>query len=281
MLGIALEGGGARCAAQAGALTALVERGFQPECVAGCGGGAWVAGLFALGIRGDSLLRLVRDMRKAGPWMLSARACGLRMFIKPKLSEQGALSASRIHRVLRWQTLDTNLPDLKMPLAVAVWDVEAGEELTLSSKLPSGPSSLCWNRQATLAQAIGAAVCVPGLLPPVSWRGRTLTGGASYWSTLPDALRDLGADSIIRMRVIDIRDSGLDAASIAQANRLPRDHDEDGLLRISLPARAGLMDFEACELYYEIGYRACLEALPKLIGSRRKIGGNVLPFPRM
>lgn len=281
MLGIALEGGGARCAAQAGALAALNDKGFAPECVAGCGAGAWIAGMYALGIRGEALLRLVKDMRKAGPWMLRSRASAMQMLIKAKLPESGALSASRVLRVLRWQTMETNLPDVRMPLAIAVWDVEAAEELMLASKLPKGPSSFSWNRQATLAQAISAATCVPGILPPISWRGRMLTGGGAYWSGLPDALRDLGADNVIRVRVMSVRDACADAASIAQANRLPRDTDEDGLLRVSLPIQAGLMDFDGCEAHYEMGYRACAEAIPKLTGFRMKLGGNVIPFPKM
>ena len=280
MLGIALEGGGARCAAQAGALAALADRGFQPECVAGCGGGAWVAGLYALGVRGDSLLRLIKDMRKSGPWMLNIRGSAFRNAAKAMLTEKGALCASRMLRVLRWQTMEANLPDVKIPLALAVWDVEAAEEWMLASKLPKGPSSLCWNRQASLAQAIAASACVPGILPPVLWRGRTLVGGSALWPVLTDALHDLGADSLIRIRVLSTRDGAVDAAAIAQASRLPRDVEEDSLLRIALPAQAGLMDFSLCEAHYEIGYNACIEAIPRLTGLRAKIGGNVLPFPK-
>lgn len=281
MLGIALEGGGARCAAQAGALSALADKGFTPDVLAGCGGGAWVAAMFALGMRGDTLLKQIKTMGKEAPEMLGVRRSAFKGFMSGSLQGGGMLSESRLSTVLRWQTMDVNLPDVKMPLAIAVWDVEAGEEWMLSSKLPMSSSTLCWNRQASLSQAIAASMCVPGIFPPIAWRGRTLTGGGVLWRTLPEALRDLGADNIIRLRVMSARDATVDAIALAQSARLPTDIlVSDDVVRIELPNRAGLADFKYVEAYFEIGYRSCNDAILKLSKATAKVGGNILPFKR-
>jgi len=47
-LGVVLTGTGAHAAACAGLLRALEERGIEPYCVCGMGGGAWPAALWAL-----------------------------------------------------------------------------------------------------------------------------------------------------------------------------------------------------------------------------------------
>jgi predicted acylesterase/phospholipase RssA len=280
MLGIALEGGGARCAAQAGALAALADKHVAPDVIAGCGCGAWVAALYAMGARSEGLRSAVRDIKQAGDWMIRRRAAGWRMFVHGRADGQGILPMRRIEKALRWQTLDTKLADVGMPLAIPTWDVESGEEQMLSSRLPEKSSALAWNRQATLAQAVRAAISAPGFCEPAVWRGRTLTGGVSHWATLPDALRDLGADSILRIRVLTLKDACLDPLTMASCSRLPRGEDGDGLLNIRLPAGSKLLDCANVELYFDIGYKAALAARPIVAKPSVKAGGKILPFER-
>ncbi|MDR1599328.1 MAG: patatin-like phospholipase family protein [Oscillospiraceae bacterium] len=281
MLGIALEGGGARCAAQAGALAALADKQAAPDLIAGCGCGAWVAALFAMGARSEGLRSAVRDIKQAGDWMLRQRGAGWRLFARGRIDGQGILPMRRVEKALRWQTLDTKLTDVSMPLAIPTWDVESGEEQLLSSRLPDKPSSMAWNRQATLAQAVRAAMTAPGFCEPVVWRGRLLTGGMSHWATLPDALRDLGADRILRVRVVTLKDAGLDPLTMAACSRLPRGEEDDGVLNIKLPAGSRLLDCSNMELFFDIGYRTALAARPIVVKpSSAKPGGKVLPFER-
>jgi predicted acylesterase/phospholipase RssA len=280
MLGIALEGGGARCAAQAGALAALADKHSAPDAVAGCGCGAWVAALFAMGARGEGLRSAVRDIKQAGDWMTRQRLAGWRLFAHGRIDGQGILPMKRVEKVLRWQTLDAKLTELKTPLAIPTWDVESGEEQLLASCLPDKPSAMAWNRQATLAQAVRAAMTAPGFCEPVLWRGRLLTGGMCRWQTLPDALRDLGADKILRIRVVTLKDAGLDPLTMAASSNLPRDEDDDGVLNIKLPAGSHLLDCSNVELYFDIGYRAALEAKPAAMRPPTLSGGKILPFER-
>jgi len=282
MLGVALEGGGARCAAQAGVLAALCEKGLAPEAAAGCGGGAWVASLYALGLRAEGLKRLCRDMRQVGPWMLGTRLVGLQMLFRGRVPQQGLLSGKRMLRVLRWQTMDAQMRDARIPLAVAAWDMDSAEEQMFSSVLPEKPSSLSWNRQISMAQAVAASCAVPGLVRPLIWRGRPMTGGTTLWMALEDALRDLGATSVLHVRVATLRDGSTDAAAIALSAGLPRDMagepDAPNVLRVPLPARAGLLDFADCDRWFEAGYQACLHMLPRLALPLGRREGKVLPF---
>ncbi|GHU74490.1 hypothetical protein AGMMS49992_16090 [Clostridia bacterium] len=280
MLGIALEGGGVRCAAQAGALAALAEKRVAPDIIAGCGAGAWVAALYAMGARGDGLRTAMRDIKQAGSWMTRIRPAGWRLFAHGRVDKLGLLNMSRVERILRWQTQEAKLADLPMPLAIPTWDVESGEEQLLASRLPERPSAMAWNRQATVAQAVRAAMTAPGFCEPAIWRGRMLTGGMGHWQTLPDALRDLGADKILRIRVVSLRDATADMLTMAASSRLPREDDDDGVLYVKLPVNARLMDCASAEAYFDLGYRAGLEAEPSIMKPHVRTGGKILPFQR-
>ncbi|MDR2504567.1 MAG: patatin-like phospholipase family protein [Oscillospiraceae bacterium] len=281
MLGIALEGGGARCAAQAGALAALAEHGHEPDALAGCGGGAWVAGLYALGVRGGELKRLVLDMMKAAPWALQIRKSGFSIGASGGM-KSGVLCCgdnSRLLRTLRWQTMDASLLDVVTPLAIPAYDIEAADELMLCSRHPGKPSSLLWNRNASLAQAIAAGACAPGIMPPLNWRGRWLVGGAARYMTLPDSLTDLGATRVLKIRVLTTKEAGQDAITLAQAPYLPRDFDDDDTLRVRLPSTFTSLNFECMDVAYEMGYKSAVAQLPRLSGLAVKYANNVLQFP--
>ena len=281
MLGIALEGGGARCAAQAGALAALASRGYHPDVVAGCGAGAWVAGMHAVGVRGEAMKRMIHTMQKTGPWVLRARKAGLSMALRGGVArsvlcgEDGA----RLLKTLQWQTMNVALTDVKMPLAIPVFDIDASDELMLASQIPCKPSSLFWNRNASLAQAIAAGLTTPGIMPPQNWRGRSLIGGACRFMTLPDALTDLGATRIIKIRVLTAKEAGMDVVTLSQAASLPRDFEDSGLLRIYLPSAFTTLNFDCVDASYEIGYKTCIDQMPRLAGLIFKRQDNILQFP--
>lgn len=279
MIGLALEGGGVRCAAQAGALAALSELGFAPDVIAGCGAGAWVASLYALGARGPELLRAVRDVRQAGSWMV--RSSGrLRWMITGHLPATGFFSLERAQRMLRWQSMDAPLQDMALPLAVLAWDVDSASIQVLASMLPQQPTLYAWSRHGTVSQAVGASMAIPGLAAPVLWRGRRLAGGSFLWPSLDPALEAMGATRTLRLRVLSAGDARDDLLAIALSPNLAQPQKQEDVLLLPLPTQSGLLDFAWMEQHYRIGYQHIHNCVPLLERIWRYKGGKLLPFTR-
>ena len=66
-LGVAFEGGGARCAAELGVLRALARAGVEPYAFAGCGAGAVAAAAGALLLPPEICLARLKGCARRGP----------------------------------------------------------------------------------------------------------------------------------------------------------------------------------------------------------------------
>lgn len=276
---MALEGGGVRCAAQAGALSALSELGFVPNVIAGCGAGAWIAALYALGARGSDLLRMVQDVRQAGSW-IARPSGGIRWMITGRLPKMGFFSLERAQRILRWQSTDALLQETSLPLAVLAWDVDGASVQVLASVLPQQPTLFAWSRYGTISQAVGASMALPGIGTPVLWRGRRLVGGSFLWPCLDPALEAMGATRILRLRVLSAGDAREDLLAIALSPNLAQPQKQEDALLFPLPAQSGLLDFAWMEQHYRIGYQHIRANLPLLERIWHYKGGKLLPFSR-
>jgi predicted acylesterase/phospholipase RssA len=261
-LGVALEGGGVRCAAQAGALLALAEAGIRPALYAGCGAGALVAALAATGQLNP---KTIVDF---------ARVAAL----------PGCLRERALNKRLHARFGETTLRDARH-LAMPTVDLENGAVQVLSSMLPIGPDPRPWSRQALLGGAVRAAMAAPGVLRPLHWRGRRLSGGGQLRGTLPTLLGAMGAEETLLIRVLDagcarheIRPEALAMAAHAVVAAPPP---RCGLL-IQVgdyaPGR-GVLDARAAQALLDMGYLAGKQALPRLQSLLGRHGGKILPFP--
>jgi len=164
-----LAGGAALGAMQAGMVHALYERGIAPDLLIGTSAGAlnaaFLASRPATVATAQELAALWRGLRRSD--ILPLRPATL----------VGALAGRRDHlipdRALRRLAARhlqfERLEQAAIPLHLVAFDLLAGTEVRLSD----GP----------LADAVLAAAAIPGVLPPVRWRGRLLADGGIAGNT--------------------------------------------------------------------------------------------------
>ena len=177
-----LAGGAALGAMQAGMVHALYERGIAPDLLIGTSAGALNAAFLAS-----------RPATVATAQELAALWCRLRrrdiLPLHPA-TLVGGLAGRRDHlipdRALRRLAARhlqfERLEQAAIPLHLVAFDLLAGTEVRLSD----GP----------LADAVLAAAAIPGVLPPVRWRGRLLADGGIADNTPVSHAVALGARRI-------------------------------------------------------------------------------------
>ncbi|WP_457098940.1 patatin-like phospholipase family protein [Microbacterium sp. P5_E9] len=175
-LGLTLSGGGAYGAAHVGVLQELAERGIRPGIATGTSSGALVAAAYAAGVPLEAIARAALAFR----WSSIAR-----MSLTPRLGllDSGALTDA-IHRVLGEDPLIEELP---RRFAAVATDLRTREAVVIDE----GPLNV----------ALRATIAVPGLLPPVRRDGRVLMDGGMVDNVPVAATRQLGASTIIVVRL--------------------------------------------------------------------------------
>lgn len=158
-----LSGGGSLGAVQVGMLQALQERGIVADILVGTSAGALNAVYLAShGITEDSLSRLAENWRSARrtdlfPMDPVRHAMAL-------LGRQASLFSDRgLRKMIKRNLLFSQLQDAPIELHVIATDLLSGEEVIISS--------------GDALDAVLASTAIPGLLPPVSWEGRSLVDG--------------------------------------------------------------------------------------------------------
>ncbi len=177
-----LAGGAAMGAMQAGMVLALYEQGIVPDLLVGTSVGALNAAFLAsrppTPATARELAALWRGLRRNDIFPLRPRTLlsglgGRRDHLVPS------------HGLRRLITRHVHLERIEhasVPLHIITCDLASGQEVRLSA----GP----------VTDALLAATAVPGLLPPVFWRGRPLAdGGIANNTPLSHALQ-LGAQRI-------------------------------------------------------------------------------------
>ncbi len=158
-----LAGGAAPGAMQAGMIHALYERGITPDLLIGTSAGAlnaaFPASRPATAATAQELAAVWRGLRRRDilplrPATLLSGLAGRRDHLIPDHALR-RLAA----RHLQFERLE----QAAIPLHLVAFDLLAGTEVRLSD----GP----------LADAVLAAAAIPGVLPPVRWRGRLLADG--------------------------------------------------------------------------------------------------------
>ena len=158
-----LTGGGSLGAVHVGMLRALYEEGIRPDVIVGASVGAVNGGFVAsrpqTAETAEALADVWRRLRRADVFP--------RDLVTGMLGFSGRRSHLVPNRGLR-QLLEThieseNLEDAQIPLHVVATDAATGQELSLSS--------------GGAIRTILASAAIPGILPPVEWKGRKLIDG--------------------------------------------------------------------------------------------------------
>jgi NTE family protein len=179
---LALSGGGANGAAQAGAAAELFEAGFRPDLIIGTSVGAWNGAWLAAhpdGEGGRALLRLWVD-----PSVRSLLRGVVRGYVGALARKRvSAFSDRTMRRIIDQSFGERTFEDLRIPLAVAAVDMISAEIEYLET--------------GSLSEAVLAASAIPTVLPPVRV-GERMLADAGFVDNfgIVEALRR-GARSIV------------------------------------------------------------------------------------
>lgn len=150
-IALALGGGGMKGAAHIGVLRVLEREGIRVRAIAGTSAGGLCGCFYAAGYTPDEIEHevacidpdeLYRRTPEDGPAMLGLG--GIRALLREKLG-------------------DLTFDQLRIPFAVTAVNLDTAQVVVL--------------RRGRVVDAVLATIAVPGVFPPVYWRGQTLVDG--------------------------------------------------------------------------------------------------------
>jgi NTE family protein len=219
-----LAGGAALGAMQAGMVHALYELGIAPDVLIGTSAGAlnaaFLASRPATVATAEELAAIWRGLRRSDIFPLRPGT-----LIEGLAGRRDHLISDRALRRLAARHLQfERLEQAAIPLYLVAFDLLTGTEARLSD----GP----------LADAVLAAAAIPGVLPPVRWRGRLLVDGGIADNTPVSQAVALGARRIYVLPTQNPGDGGLP--------RPPRGALAAAVHAVTVLANARLQDDLAC-----------------------------------
>ena len=174
--GLVLGGGGARGFAHIGLIRALDELGVPVDYFGGSSMGALIAALRASGL---NALEIMREVRAS-----FVEKNFLNDFMLPRVALiRGKRFLKRMHAVFG----ETRIEDLPSPF------------FCVSTNLTRGRCEV--HREGSLAMWIATSMAVPGVAPPVAYRGDFLCDGAVINALPTDIMRESGKGLIMASSV--------------------------------------------------------------------------------
>lgn len=171
-LGLVLGGGGARGFAHIGLIRALEELDIHVDVLGGSSMGAFVASLVACGYKSKEMMEIARET-------FVARNV-LNDYLFPSVSLiRGRKFLRRLHDIFE----DRRIEDLRTPF------------FCVSSNLTRGSAVV--HTAGPLGVWIGTSMCIPGVAPPVAFKGDLLVDGAVVNSLPTDIMQALERGPII------------------------------------------------------------------------------------
>lgn len=174
VVAFALGGGAARGFAHVGVLKVLDHHGILADLVTGTSAGSVAGALYAAGLRGDELeeeaLRLERG--------------NITDYIFP---DRGIIRGERLQRYVNEAVDNRPLQALPTRFVAVATDLRSGELVAFNS--------------GNTGMAVRASSSLPGLIQPVTIRGRDYVDGGLVSQVPVRVARDMGADIVIAVDV--------------------------------------------------------------------------------
>lgn len=169
-VGLALAGGFARGISHVGIFRVLHEAGIPVDAVAGTSVGALIGAAYCAGVSFETMEQIgaATTFADFGRWTPSWL---------------GLATNRRLEKYLERMTAVKRFEDLKIPLAIATTDINAGVTV--------------YYTQGALGPALRASCAYPGLFVPIQHEGRTLVDGFLTSPVPVEGASYLGADIII------------------------------------------------------------------------------------
>ncbi|ANM31929.1 hypothetical protein ABI59_23735 [Acidobacteria bacterium Mor1] len=278
-VGLALGGGAARGLAHIGVIRGLQRAGIPIDIVTGTSMGAIVGGAFAAAGNVDQCEHQVREIvtserfKKSRLSFLqeSKKASGGLMYSVRSLVKKGVfygvssmrssfLSAEDFASDIAAVVPDIPLADTQIPFAAVALDLDEGEEVLI--------------RDGSLLRATRASSAIPGILPSVSFEGRTLIDGG--WVDKVPVLPAfyLGADIVIAVDITADLDEPKEKRKAIDVMMRANTIRDKALVRMIVRLADQVIepdvrsihwaDFGAVDRCVEAGEASVAEALPRL-----------------
>src|ERR1700722_1002047 len=175
-IGLALSSGMARGWAHIGVIKALKRLGFEFDIITGCSVGALAGGCY-----------LARQIDMLEEWARSLTKRKIVGYLDMRMKSGGLIGGERLMQELRKYIGHAQIEDFGIPYAAMTTDLVTGHEI--------------WLQKGDLAEAMLASFSLPGIFPPVQYKGRWLADGALVCPLPVAACRALGADMVIAVNL--------------------------------------------------------------------------------
>ncbi len=203
-VGLVLGGGGAKGAAEVGALKVIERLGIPIDYIAGTSIGSIVGALYSVGYRAEALdslftnqewLSLLTSRSDAHSDTPISQQDGVTYIFgfpvltsgkKPTEGTLGVLSGDRIVEMLQQMTHQAdsiNFDSLPIPFRCVATDIKRQQTVVLSS--------------GNLPMSIRASMAIPGMFTPVFINGKELVDGGMLNNLPVDVVKAMGADIIL------------------------------------------------------------------------------------
>ena len=175
---MALGGGAVLGAAHIGVIRVLEEMDIEVSFVTGTSIGALVGALYAFGNTSKDMEEIALKLN----WM---DISGIAVF------EKGLLSNAKLGELLGKSLGQKNIEEADKPLAVIATDITNGEKVILD--------------KGSVAQAVMASTCIPGIFSPVKFGEKLLVDGGIVENIPIDTVKNMGADFVIGVDLNAVR----------------------------------------------------------------------------
>jgi len=177
-VGMALGGGAVLGAVHVGVLKALEEKNIKINAICGTSAGAIVAALYAFGKSPQEIENIIVEFE----W---------KKLSSLTLSKYGLLSNAKIGEIIKQNIGDKRFKDTKIPLGMIATDITTGEKVVLD--------------KGSVADAVVASTCIPGIFIPVELGGRFLVDGGIVENVPLSCLKDKDVDFLIGVDLVPER----------------------------------------------------------------------------
>ena len=193
-IGVALGMGAALGWAHIGIIRALQDENISIGAVSGCSMGSVVGGALAAG-----KLDILEEWAKS----LSIVRVGKYLDVGlHSITGKGLLQGEKIMDTFAQEVGDLNIENSPLPLGIVATDLMTGEEVRFL--------------EGSMVEASRSSISVPGLFAPHYYRDRWLVDGGLVNPVPVDVCRELGADVVI---AIDVLNSDVEAMWEARRNK--------------------------------------------------------------
>ena len=247
VIGLALSGGGARGFAHIGVLKAFCEAGLKFDIIAGTSAGSIVGALYSFGLPFEKMEEASENIKVED--------------VRDSTFIFSTSNASNIEGILRNYIGDAMFSDLRIPFVAVACDLVTGKEVHLD--------------RGSVARAVSASCCVPGIFKPVIWEDKHLIDGGIKNVLPADVARERGADFVVSVEVNSARGIGTDSLKTLDVFKAAMrmslaGNGKIGLINSDIVIFPDISKYKSTSKqgYREMiaeGYRAAKEALPEIL----------------